>query len=143
MKKFKLVEPHSILIEQTAGEMAAVFFEAARSSGMGIITLQGERIDLRKYKNNPSRFARAHLEKFIPAATHSLIEVMSKPDTPEPAKQIIYDAIMERINDEHTNAIGAQAGLVEFTNTPLYTPDNDKPKPVVVNTTKIDFQKGV
>lgn len=41
MKKFKFIEPHTILIEQTAGKFAAEFFEASRSSGMGIIMLQG------------------------------------------------------------------------------------------------------
>ena len=139
MKKFKLVEPHTILIEQTAGKFAAEFFEGARNSDMKVIMIQNEKINLMKYKNDPRKFARAHLEKFIPAAVHALIEILSKETTPEPMKEVIYQAIQERINDEHTNAIGAEAGLADFANTPLYTPDNIKPKPVIINTPKIDF----
>lgn len=138
-KKFKLIEPHTILIEQTAGKFAAEFFEAARSTGMGIIMLQNEKIDLRKYKNDPRKFARAHLEKFIPAAVHALIEILSRENTPEPMKEVIYQAIQERVNDDQVNAMGKQAGLVEFEDTPLYTPDNIAPKPVIINTPKIDF----
>jgi len=138
--KFKLIEPHTILIEQTAGKFAAEFFEAARSSGMGIIMLQNEKIDLRKFKNNPRKFAQAHLEKFIPAAVHALMEILSKETTPEPMKEVIYAAIMERVNDEQVNDMGKQAGLPDFTNTPLYKPDDEKPKPIILNTPKIDFQ---
>lgn len=137
--KFKIIEPHSILIEQTAAKFAAEFFEAARSSGMGIINLQGNKIDLRKYKNNPRLFARAHMEKFIPAAVHALIEIMSKEKTPVEMKETIYQAIQERVNDDQVNAMGKQAGLTEFENTPLYSPDTALPKPVIINTPKIDF----
>lgn len=139
MKKFKLVDPSSILIEQTAAKFAATWFEAARSSGMKLVMLQEEKINLLKYKNDPRKFARAHLEKFIPAAVHALIEILSKENTPEPMKELIYQAIQERTNDEQVNAMGAQAGLAEFQNTPLYTPDNIKPKPVIINTPAIDF----
>lgn len=139
MVKFKIIEPHSVLIEKTAAEFAGTFFEAARSSGMGIINLQGERIDLRKYKNNPHRFARAHLEKFIASATHSLIEIMSRDTTPDSMKEQIYQAILERTNDEQVNATGALAGLPEFEQTVLYKPDTEKPKPVIVNTPAINF----
>ena len=138
--KFKLIDPSEILIEKTAAEMAGVFFDAARSSGMGIIMLQNEKIDLRRFKNNPRKFAQAHLEKFIPAAVHALNEIMCRETTPEPMKRAIYDAIMERINDEQVNVMGAQAGLAEFTNTPIFKPDNEKPKPIILNTPKIDFQ---
>lgn len=135
----KIIEPHSVLIEKTAAEFAGTFFEAARSSGMGIINLQGEKIDLRKYKNNPVRFAKAHFEKFIPAATHALIEILSKENTPESMKEQIYQAILERTNDQQINETGKLAGLPEFENSPLYKPDNEKPKPVIINTPSIDF----
>ena len=137
--KFKLVEPHTILIEQTAGKFAAEFFEAARNSGMKVIMLQNEKINLMRYKNDPRRFARVHLEKFIPAAVHALIEILSKPETPEPMKEVIYQALQERINDEQVNAMGTMAGLPEFENTPLYKPDNEKPKPVIINSTNFNF----
>lgn len=135
----KLVDPSDVIVEKTAGEFAGTFFEAARSSGMGIITLQGQKIDLRKYKNNPRAFARAHIEKFIPAAVHALNEIMCNPNTPEEQRQVIYNAIMERVNDPTLDIMGKAAGLPEFENTVLYKPDNEKPKPVIVNTPAIDF----
>lgn len=135
----KLVEPHSVLIEKTAAEFAGTFFEAARSTAMGIINLQGERIDLRKYKNNPVKFARAHLEKFIPAATHALIEIMSKETTPASFKEQIYQALMERTNDPDLNIMGQAAGLPEYEKSPLYKSDQEKPKPVIINSTAFNF----
>lgn len=135
----KIIQPHSVLIEKTAAEFAGTFFEASRSSGMGIINLQGERIDLRKYKNNPVKFAKAHFEKFIPAAVHALIEIMSKENTPISMKDQIYQAILERTNDEQLSEMGKIAQLPEYENTVLYKPDDEKPKPVIINTPKIDF----
>lgn len=135
----KIIQPYSTLIEQTAGQMAGVFFDAARSSGLTVIQLQGQKINLLKYRNNPHKFARAHLEKFIPAAVHSLIEILSKPETPDSFKDTIYQAIQERTNDEQLGEMGKMAGLPEFEQTVLYKPDNEKPKPVIVNTVKPDF----
>lgn len=137
--KFKLKDPSDVIIEKTAGAFAAEFFEAARSSGMGIIMLQGQKIDLRKYKNNPRNFARVHLEKFIPAAVHALNEIMCNPKTPEDQRQIIYSAIMERVNDVDLVEMGKLAKLPDFSETPLYKADDEKPKPVIINTPKIDF----
>lgn len=140
MSKFKIIEPHSILIEKTAAEFAGTFFEAARSSGMSIITLQGQKIDLRKYRNNPIKFAKAHFEKFIPAATHALIEIMSRENTPVSMKEQIYQAILERTNDPGLDLMAKTAGdLPEFEQTVLYKHDDEKPKPVIINTSKIDF----
>ena len=138
MPKFKIIEPHSVLIEKTAAEFAGTFFEAARSSGMTKIQLQGEVINLLKYKNNPVRFAKAHLEKFIQAATHSLIEIMSKETTPDSMKEQIYQAILERTNDQDLNLLSKTAGLPDFQNSVLYKSDQEKPKPVIVNTPRIE-----
>jgi hypothetical protein len=135
----KLKDPSDVIIEKTAGEFAGAFFEAARSSGMGIITLQGQRIDLRKYKNDPRAFARRHIEKFIPAAVHALTEILSNPNTPTEQKDIIYNALMERVNDPDLDMMGKTAGLPEFENTVLFKADTEKPKPVIVNTPAIDF----
>lgn len=135
----KIVDPSNVIIEKTAGTFAATFFDAARSSGMGIINLQGQKIDLRKYKNNPRNFARAHLEKFIPAAIEALTTILGRESTPVEQKEIIYNAIMERVNDPQLDVIGKAAGLPEFENTPLYKTDQEKPKPVIINTPKIDF----
>lgn len=135
----RIKDPTDTIIETTAGRFSAEFFEAARSSGMGVIRLQGEVIDLRKFKNNPVKFARAHFEKFIPAAVKALTEIMSNPKTPAEHREVIYNAIMERVNDPELAMMGQAAGLPDFESTPMYKPDNEKPKPVIVNTPAIDF----
>lgn len=137
----KIKDPSDVIVEKTAGNFAAVWFEAARSSGMTVVQLQGQKINLLKYKNDPRAFARAHIEKFIPAAVHALNEIMCNPKTPEDQRQIIYNAIMERVNDVDLDMMGKTAGLPEFENTPLFKPDTEKPKPVIVNTPQIsDFK---
>lgn len=136
MKSF--VDPGNVIIEKTAGEFAGTFYDAARSSGLKIINLQGKKINLLKYKT-PRDFARRHLEAFIPAAVHALTEIMSRENTPIDQKDMIYNALMERVNDKDIDMMGKQAGLPEFEATPLYKADTDLPKPVIVNTPKIDF----
>jgi len=135
----KLKDPSDVIVEKTAGEMAGVFYDAARSSGMTVIQLQGKKINLLNYKS-PRGFARRHLEKFIPAAAHALIEIMSRDTTPPEQKDVIYNAIMERVNDPDLDMMAKTAGdLPEFENTVLYKSDQEKPKPVIVNTAKPDF----
>lgn len=135
----KLKDPSDVIVEKTAGEFAGVFYDSARSSGMTVIKLQGDTINLLRYKS-PREFARRHLEKFIPAAVHALNEIMCNPNTPETQRQIIYNAIMERVNDPDLDMMAKTAGdLPEFENTVLYKPDNEKPKPVIVNTTAFNF----
>lgn len=107
--------------------MAAVFWEAGRSSGMKS-----------KYKDARA-FARARLETFIPKAVELLIEIMSRPNTPPDQKEQIYLAILERTNDGQLSEMGKTAGLKEFESTILYKADDEKPKPVIINTPKIDF----
>lgn len=136
--KFKLKDPSDVIIEKTAGEFAGVFYDAARSSGMKTIKLQGRVINLLKYKT-PRAFARDCLEAFIPAAIHALTDIMSRPETPIEQKDIILNAILERVNDQQLDALGKQAQLPEYEKTILYKPDDEKPKPVIVNTAKIDF----
>lgn len=135
----KLIDPSNVIIEKTAGEFAATFYDAARSSGLKTIKLQGKVIDLIRYKS-PRDFARRHIEKFIPAAVHSLIEIMSRPNCPEDQKLIIYNALMERVNDKDIDMMAKTAGdLPEFEQTVLYKSDTELPKPVIVNSPKIDF----
>lgn len=135
----KLKDPSDVIVEKTAGEMAATFYDAARSSGMTVIQLQSKKINLLNYKS-PRGFARRHLEKFIPAAVHALIEIMSRDTTPPEQKDVIYNAIMERVNDPDLDMMAKTAGdLPEFENTVLYKSDQEKPKPVIVNTAKPDF----
>lgn len=124
----KIIQPHSMLIEQTAGQYAAIFWEACRSSGM----------KPGRHKNARS-YARANLEKFIPLVVKNLIEVMSRPETSIEMKETIYQAILERTNDQQLDMMGKSAQLPEYENTVLYRKDNELPKPVIVNTPKIDF----
>lgn len=135
----KIATPETTIIEKTAGEFAATFFEAARSSGLEKIQLQGRIINLKKYKNNPRAFARDCIEAFIPAAVHALNEILARENTPPDQKEIIYNALMERVNDAQLDMMGKTAGLPEFQNTVLYKKDNEKPNPVIINTPKIDF----
>src|SRR5438552_1465602 len=94
----KLKDPSDVIVEKTAGEFAGVFYDSARSSDMKLIKLQGKIVNLLRYKSARD-FARRHLEAFIPAAVHALNEIMCNPNTPEAQRLIIYNAIMERIND--------------------------------------------
>lgn len=135
----KLKDPSDVIVEKTAGEFAGTFFEAARSSGLTVIQLQGQKINLLKYKNDPRAFARAHIEKFIPAAVEALTTILGRDSTPAAQKEIIYQALMERVNDVDLDMMGKTAQLPEFQNTPLYKADTELPKPVIVNTPKIDF----
>jgi hypothetical protein len=136
----KIADPSTFIVEQTAGRFAAEFFEAARNSDLKVIMLQGKKINLMKYKNNPRNFARVHLEKFIPAAVHALTEILFRDTTPPDQKEIIYNAIMERVNDPDLDMMAKTAGdLPEFEQTVLYKSDQEKPKPVIINTPKIDF----
>lgn len=83
----RIISPASVIIEKTALNMAAVFYEAGRSSGL-------------KSKFKTARhYAAANLEKFVPHAVVHLREMLYKPDTPNEMKAIIHDAILERIND--------------------------------------------
>ena len=135
----KIVDPSNVIVEKTAGEFAGVFYDAARSSGLKTIMLQGQKINLLKYKT-PRAFARSHLEKFIPAAVNALIDIMSRHNCPEDQKLMIYNALMERVNDKDLDMMAKTAGdLPEFEQTVLYKDDNAKPKPVIINTPKIDF----
>jgi len=135
MSKFK--EPSDVIIEKTAGEMAGIWYDAARSSGMTMVKLQGEVIDLRKFKST-KWFARLHLEKFIPAAVEALTTILGRPDTPDAQKEIIYQALMERVNDQDLDLLSKTAGLPDFQNSVLYKSDQEKPKPVIVNTPRIE-----
>lgn len=136
----KLKTPSDIIIEKVAGQMAGVFFDAARSSGLKIIMLQGKKINLMKYKENPRNFARSNIEAFIPAAVHALTEILSKENTPAEQKEVIYQALMERVNDPDIDMLAKTAGdMPAFEQSVLYKPDNEKPKPVIINSPRIDF----
>src|SRR6185312_6553118 len=82
-----LTTPRHALIEKTAGEIAACFYEQGRS-----LVLKS------KYKNARA-YAKANIEKFVPKATEILIEMLGRNDISEVMKQEIYAAVMERAHD--------------------------------------------
>ena len=119
----KLIKPESILIEQTALDMAAVYWESGRLSGL-------------KSKHKTARaFARANVTHFIPTAVDTLMTILANPATPKAQKDAIYDAFLERANDEELSNIGIKA----FENPFEYTSDKViVPPPIIVNTTRIE-----
>ncbi len=84
--------PKNVVFEHVALEMAAVFYEAGRSSGM-----------TSKYKDARS-WARANFEKFISAAIEKCVQLLGRQDIPDLAKQEIWDALYERNNDPDINS---------------------------------------
>lgn len=77
----------NVLIEKTAGELAACVYEELRSAGMPS-----------KYKNARA-YARKNLEIYIPAAVKTLIEMLGRNDISAHMKEEIYEALLERAND--------------------------------------------
>lgn len=83
----KLQDPSSVLIEVTAGNLAATFYEVGRSQGLPS-----------KHKTTKS-YVNAYVEKFIPRAIDLLLDILHNPFTSEEQKSLIYDALSERVND--------------------------------------------
>lgn len=114
----KLITPQSLLIEKTALELACVFYEAGRSSGL-------------KSKHKDARaFAKANVTTFIPKAVELLMDILANPATSVEQKDMIYEAFMERTNDQ---ALG-EIGIPEFVNNTPYLAD----KPVIYDKRTID-----
>lgn len=90
MSKLEIVTPATNLIEKLAGELAATWFEVARSSGH---VVQG-------YGNNARKFAKDNLESFVPFAIKHCMEMLNNPSFDQNAKMMIYEALMKRTNDE-------------------------------------------
>lgn len=85
-----------VIIEKTAIEFAAVFYEAGRASGL-----------TSKYKN-PRAYAKANFEKFIPKAVEVLTGMLDRTDIPDLMKQEIYDALIERANSSDLHVLGIE-----------------------------------
>lgn len=83
----KILQPRDTIIEKVAGELAATFYEIGRSQGL-----------TSKYKT-ARLYARANLEKFIPKAVETLIDCLNSPNLNKEAKDTIYNAIIDRVND--------------------------------------------
>lgn len=110
MTKLKIIEPHSILIEETALKFAATYYEVGRSQGL-----------TSKFKNARA-FAKANVERFIPMAVQTLMDMLSNPSTPETQKEMIYQAFTERANDPDLS----NSGIGAFKNDTPYLPELPK-----------------
>jgi len=110
MTKLKIIEPHSILIEETALKFAATYYEVGRSQGL-----------TSKFKNARA-FAKANVERFIPMAVQTLMDMLSNPSTPETQKEMIYQAFTERANDPDLS----NSGIGAFKNNTPYLPELPK-----------------
>lgn len=82
-----LLSPKYNVIERTAAELAATWYEIGRGQGM-----------TSKWKS-PKTYARANFEKFIPKAVELLLSMLGRSDIAELMKQEIYEALLERHND--------------------------------------------
>lgn len=121
----KLIKPESILIEKTALDLAAVYYEAGRSAGL-----------TSKHPDAKS-FARANVTQFIPKSVEILMDMLGNPATPKEQKDAIYDALLERANDKELS----NSGIPIFENPMAEKFVSDKvveQKPVIWNTTSIE-----
>lgn len=84
----KISAPKHNVLECMALEMAGVWYEWARSSG------------LKPSRHKTARHFAAHnLEKFLPHAIAIAIDMLGRSDIPVLMKDQIHQAILERIND--------------------------------------------
>lgn len=88
-----LTGPKHTVIEQTAAEFAATWYEIGRGQGL-----------TSKWKDARS-YARANFEKFILKAVEILISMLGRQDIPDLMKAEIFDAFQERINDPEAAAL--------------------------------------
>lgn len=118
MTKHILSAPKYTVIEKTAAELAGVFYDACRSSGMKS-----------EYKSAKT-FARAKFTTFIPKAVELLISMLGRSDIHDLMKQEIHGALMERHNDPELNAIMPNQTKLDIEK---YLPKSDPP-PIIINT---------
>ncbi len=117
----KLVKPESILIEQTALRLACEFYEIGKSQGL-----------TSKYKTHKA-YARRHLNEFIPLAVSYLMDIISNPQTSIEMRDMVYDALTERANDQELSQ-----SLPVFNNpfADKFTSDKVVPQKPLVGTSK-------
>jgi len=101
MKLHGPTAPASSLIEQTAADLAAVYYETGRSQGLHS-----------KYKTH-KEFVAAYIENFIPLAIDTLLDILAKPETPVAQKDAISEALMERANSPKVSIFDQKYDLVE------------------------------
>ena len=83
----KMINPVSVLIEQTAADCAAEYFEIGLSQGLKS-----------KHKSHKA-FVHAHIERFIPIAVDLLTSMLGMPHVSDDQKVLIHEALIERAND--------------------------------------------
>lgn len=86
MSKIAPVPKHFLLFE-TAGSLAATWYEIGRSQG------------LKSRWPTARLYAKNNLEKFVPKAIEYFLTMLNNPTFPDIAKKEIYDALMEAHND--------------------------------------------
>ncbi|MDE2031379.1 MAG: hypothetical protein KGI58_03940 [Patescibacteria group bacterium] len=125
----KLIKPESTLIEKTALELAASFYEIGRGQGLKS-----------KYKNARS-YAKAYVKNFIPKAVDLLMDILAKDSTPQAQKDAIYDCLLERVNDKDL----ASTGIPVFENPAAFSfiPDtkDNRGGPLVINNPNANSKK--
>lgn len=126
----KLIKPETLLIEKTARDMAAAFYEYGRSLGLES-----------KYKSH-KEYANAYLERFIPLAVNQLMDMLAMDHISKEMKDAIYDAFLERTNDKDlsNNGIKAFENILAETFVSDKAPDS---KPVIWNTPSVESFLGV
>ena len=91
MSKLQTI-PRHVIIEQIAVNIAATWYEIGCGQGM-----------TSKHKSAKA-YAKANLEKFLPKAIDTAIEMLGPNSTlPPSAKELIYEALMERHDDPTLN----------------------------------------
>jgi hypothetical protein len=110
----KIVEPKINLIEQTAADLCAQFYEVGRSQGL-----------TSKHKTHKDYVAH-NIEKFIPIALSYLMDMLNRPDISVEMKDTIYEAIIERNSDPSLNIFNQKYEVAE-----------KKVGPLIIETPKI------
>lgn len=85
--------PRFSLIEHVAAELACKFYEVGRSQG------------LKSVHKTPRHYAYANLERFVPHAVKHLLEQLNDPSVSADRKDMIHDALLERINDPEAKSL--------------------------------------
>lgn len=126
-KPYIVTTPKHTIIEKCALEMACVFYEASRSSG------------LKSESKTPQAWARKHFIKFIPQAISNLTDMLSRDNVAEHLKNEIYEAIQERINDPRIMAMENKKPDFDVKKLLDDTPE----PPVIVNRQKFEPDKEI
>jgi len=111
----KLIRPSSEIIERTAAEMCALYYEVGRSQGLKT-----------KYKTHKA-FVHKYLENFIPMAVDSLVGMLGDPNVSDHLKKEIFEALEERKADPELDVF----------NEPVNPFKEVASSPIIVNTESV------